>query len=329
MKKVRWGLVSTANINRRLIPAIRASEWGELTAVSSRTLSSAQAYAAKWEIPHAFGSYEAMLDSDEVDAVYISLPNHLHAEWTIYALEHGKHVLCEKPFALTLDEVDAMIAASQRTGNRLAEAFMYRHHPQTKMVKELVDNGRLGDITVLRGAFDFAMSDPATNVRMVPDWGGGSLWDVGVYPMSFAQNLMGGAPDRVFGDQWVGASGVDEVFAGQMHYANGVLAQFTCAFRSPFHTFFEVVGTEGRVMVTRPFIGVEEGVVTFNPAEGQPETIAVPPQELYLGEVEDMNAAILEGVPNFLPLSESRNHVRTILALYESARQGKAVYLAD
>lgn len=329
MEKVRWGLVSTANINRRLIPAIRASERGELTAVASRSLSSAEAYAAEWVIPHAFGSYQAMLDSDTVDAVYISLPNHLHAEWTIYALEHGKHVLCEKPFALTLDEVDAMIAASQRTGNRLAEAFMYRHHPQTKIVKELAVNGRLGHITVLRGAFDFAMSDPATNVRMKPEWGGGSLWDVGVYPMSYAQNLMGGVPETVTGSQWVGAAGVDEVFAGQMVYANGVTAQFTCAFRTPFHTFFEIVGTKGRLLVTRPFVGVQEGTVTFYPADGEPEIIPVPDKELYLGEVEDMNTAVLDGAPNFLLLAESRNHVRTILALYESARQGQTIRVAD
>ena len=327
MEKVRWGLVSTANINRRLIPAIRASEWGELTAVASRSLSSAKAYAAKWAIPQTFGSYEAMLNSDAVDAVYISLPNHLHAEWTIYALEHGKHVLCEKPFALSLDEVDAMIAASERTGNRLAEAFMYRHHPQTKLVKEWVVNGRLGDITILRGVFDFAMSDPATNVRMKPEWGGGSLWDVGVYPMSYAQNLMGGAPQWVFGDQWVGAAGVDEVFAGQMHYANGVMAQFTCAFRTPFHTYFEIVGTNGRMVITRPFVDPQEGSVTFYPANGAPETLAVPEKELYLGEVEDMNTAVLDNAPNFLTLSESRSHVQTLLSLYESARTGAAVFL--
>ncbi|MBK8986769.1 MAG: Gfo/Idh/MocA family oxidoreductase [Chloroflexi bacterium] len=329
MKKVRWGLVSTANINRRLIPAIRASKEGELTAVSSRSLASAQAYAAQWAIPHAFGSYEAMLDSDAVDAVYISLPNHLHAEWTIYALEHGKHVLCEKPFALTLNEVDAMISASERTGNRLAEAFMYRHHPQAKLVKAMVTNGRLGEITILRGAFDFAMTDPATNVRMRPEWGGGALWDVGVYPMSYAQNLMGGPPQWVFGSQWIGASGVDEVFAGQMGYGSGVMAQFSCAFRSPFHTFFEIVGTEGRVLVTRPFVGPQEGTVTFYPANGDVETFTVPDEELYLGEVEDMNTAVLHNTANFLTLAESRNHVRTILALYDSARQAEVVWLAD
>jgi len=327
MNKVRWGLVSTANINKALIPAIRASKRGELVAVSSRSQTSADAYAKEWDIPQAFASYEAMLNSDQIDAVYIGLPNHLHAEWSIYALEHGKHVLCEKPFALTLDEVDAMIFARDRTGNVLAEAFMYRHHPQTKLIKEMVDNGRFGDITVINGLFSFAMGDPATNVRMKPELGGGSMWDVGVYPMSYMQNLMGGVPESVFGTQWVGESGVDEVFAGQLTYANGVIGQFSCGFRSPFQTYIEIVGTEGRLMIERPFVAPQDGKIIFTNPDGEIETITVPEKELYLGEVEDMHAAILEGEPQYLALSETRNHVKTVLALYESASTGQLISL--
>ena len=158
MNKVRWGLLSTANINKMLIPAIRASNRGELVAVASRSQEKSTAYAAEWEIPLSFGSYEALLESAEVDAVYISLPNHLHAEWSIKAMEHGKHVLCEKPFALTMDEVDRMCAVSEATGMVLTEAFMYRHHPQTKIAGEFVRAGNLGEITVVRGAFNFKMA---------------------------------------------------------------------------------------------------------------------------------------------------------------------------
>ena len=219
---VRWGLLSTANINRRLIPAIRASARGQLVAVASRSQASASAYAAKWEIPRAFDSYEAMLASDEIDAVYIGLPNHLHAEWTVRALEQGKHVLCEKPFAITLADVDHMIAAAQNAGRVLAEAFMYRHHPQIKLVGEWVHGGRLGEITVVRGAFSFTLSDPE-NIRLNPDTGGGCLWDVGVYPLSFAQFVMGGPPKRVWGEQRLGETGVDVVFAGQMAYGGGAV----------------------------------------------------------------------------------------------------------
>lgn len=327
MDKVRWGLVSTANINRRLIPAIRMSARGELTAVCSRSLEKAEAYAAEWGIPQAFGSYEAMLDSDAVDAVYISLPNHLHAPVTIYALEHGKHVLCEKPFALSLAEVDGMIAASERTGMVLTEAFMYRHHPQTKLIKKMVEDGRFGEITVIHGLFSFAMGDPAVNVRMKPEWGGGALWDVGVYPMSYMQNLMDGPPARVFGSQWVGASGVDEVFAGQMEYANGVIGQFSCGFRTPFQTFMEIVGTEGRLLVERPFVNPQDGKVIFTYPDDKTEIIPVPEKELYLGEVEDLHAAVLDGERPYLTLAETRNHVKTVLALYESAKTGQPVTL--
>ncbi len=147
--KVRWGLLSTAHINRRLIPAIRASKRGELVAVASRSLSKAEDYAANWNIPVAFGSYQDMLDSGQIDVVYISLPNHLHAEWSIRALQAGVHVLCEKPFAITLEQVDQMIETSRQTEKVLAEAFMYRHHPQTKIVGEWVRSGRLGEIRLV------------------------------------------------------------------------------------------------------------------------------------------------------------------------------------
>lgn len=328
MEKVRWGLLSTANINRRLIPAIRNSERGTLTAVASRKRKTAEAYAAEWEIPQAFASYEAMLESDAIDAVYIGLPNHLHAPWSIFAMRHGKHVLCEKPFALSLDEVDEMTAVSQETGQVLAEAFMYRHHPQTKIVGEWVRDGRVGDVAVVRGVFNFQMGS-RDNIRLRPEWGGGCLWDVGVYPLSLAQFIMGEAPHRVFGDQWLGDTGVDETFSGQMHYRNGGMAQITCAFRSPFHTFFEIIGTDGRITLNRPFVGHEDAErrALFYPGDGEPQEIPVPQKSLYSGEVEDMHAAILDGAPQYLTLAETRNHVRTVLALYQSAAQRKVVEL--
>jgi predicted dehydrogenase len=328
---VRWGLLSTANINQAVIPAIRQSKRGALTAVASRTLEKAQAYAKEWEIPRAFGSYQEMLESGEVDAIYIALPNHLHAEWSIKSMQAGVHVLCEKPFAITLMEVDAMIATSHETGKVLAEAFMYRHHPQTKIVGDLVRKGLVGEITVVRGVFNFAMTDErrqAPDVRLVPEWGGGCLWDVGVYPLSYAQFIMGGAPDWVFGTQWIGASGVDETFCGQMGYADGRIAQISCAFRSPFHTHVEIIGTGGRLVLTRPFVSLETGrSLTFYDNDGKAEEIPVPQEYLYLGEVEDMHAAILDGAPNYLALAETRNHIKTVLALYESAKARKVVSL--
>lgn len=328
MDKVRWGLLSTANINRRLIPAIRSAVRGELAAVASRSQESADRYAGEWQIPQAFASYEAMLDSDAVDAVYISLPNHLHKEWTIRALQSGKHVLCEKPFALTVADVEAMTAVAQQTGMVLAEAFMYRHHPQTKILGEWVHNGRLGDITLVRAIFNFTVRN-RQNIRLIADYGGGSLWDVGVYPVSLAQFVMGGAPEWVLGDQVIGDSGVDEVFVGQMHYAGGRMAQISSALRTPSHTFAEVVGTNGRLTLTYPFVNAENSQMTFFPAEGDPEIISVPQEYLYLGQVEDMHDAILLGKANYLRLAETRNHIRTVTALYESARTGQIVTLTE
>lgn len=328
MRKVRWGLLSTANINKAVIPPIKASPRGELAAVASRELAKARAYAAQWDIPHAFGSYQEMLDSGQVDAVYIGLPNHLHAEWSVKALQAGVHVLCEKPFALSLAEVDRMVEASRQTGRVLAEAFMYRHHPQTKIAGEWAHTGRLGEIRLVRANFYFALRS-RDNIRLAPEKGGGCLWDVGVYPLSFAQFILGEAPQSVFGSQWLGESGVDEFFAGQMSYRGGRFAQISSSFQLPYYTRAEVIGSEGRLELTAPFTRLDEGRgLTFYPKNGEPHEIPVPEQELYQGEIEDMHAAILDGAPNYLTLAETRQHVRTALALYESARSGQVVELA-
>lgn len=328
MSIVRWGLVSTANINRRVIPAIRMSQRGRLVAVAGRNLENVQAYARLWEIPRPFGSYQAMLNSGEVDAVYISLPNHLHAEWTIRALKAGLHVLCEKPFAISLDEVDAMVAAARASGRRLAEAFMYRHHPQTRTIGEWIRSGRLGEVVLVRGIFNFKMLNRDGNVRLFPaDQGGGCLWDVGVYPVSLAQYVYSGPPTEVLGLQQLGDTDVDEVFTGQMRYPGGGLAQIASSFRTAYHTHIEILGESGTLTATRPFTNIDEGSLIFSPNQGEVEKIAVPNQELYLGQIEDMNAAILDGSPNYLTLEESRSHVATVLALYESARRGAPVAL--
>ena len=199
-KVLNWGLLSTAKINRALIKPLNASKRTRLLGVASRSQASADAYAREWSIPRAYGSYEAMLADPEINVVYNSLPNHLHAEWTINALQSGKHVLCEKPLALTLDEVDSIIAVSKETGNIATEAFMYRHHAQTLKVKELVDEGIIGQVQLIRGAFTFMLTRKG-NYRFIKEYGGGSIWDVGCYPISFARMIVGEEPAEVFGWQ--------------------------------------------------------------------------------------------------------------------------------
>jgi predicted dehydrogenase len=234
-------------------------------------------------------------------------------------MKMGIHVLCEKPLALSISEVDAMSSTSQKTGMRLAEAFMYRHHPQTKKAGELVRARKLGSISMVRGAFDFAF-ESRQNIRLVPEWGGGCLWDVGVYPISFAQFIMGGPPVWVTGAQYLGETGVDEIFIGQMGYPGSRYSQISAAFRTPFHTFFEIIGTLGRLHISMPYVGLNQGEMRLFPKNGESELITVPEKNLYLGEIEDMHASILDNMPNYLSLSESRNHIKTVLALYKSAR---------
>ena len=329
MEKVRWGLLSTANINRRLIPAIRASDRGELIAVASRDYTRARSYADMWGIPSAYGSYEEMLTSDKIDCVYVGLPNHLHAEWSIKSMQSGKHVLCEKPFALSVTEVDRMIAASRENDRVLAEAFMYRHHPQTKIAGEWVRSGKLGEILQLFAVFNFQLTNPS-NVRWAPEFGGGCLWDVGVYPLSFAQYFFGDVPNWVLGAQKISSSGVDATFSGIMGYKGNGIAQIQSSFQSRFFTYAEIIGTQGRLSFNRPFVGIEDdGKLVFTPIEGETITIPVPPTELYAGEINDMHGAILDHTSSYLTLQESRDHIRTVIALYKSAVTNTVTYIDE
>ena len=338
MDTLRWGLLSTAKINQALIPAIRESKRSELTAVASRTDESARKYAEKWKISMHFASYQEMLESGEVDVIYIGLPNHLHAEWTIKALDAGVNVLCEKPFAISLDEVDAVIKAQERSGAVVTEAFMYRHHPQTSIVKDWIKQGKIGEITLIRGAFDFRMGDEGRtpgsyNVRMVPEFGGGCLWDVGIYPLSYTQFLMDGPPDWVFGSQQLGPTGIDEVFAGQMGFkteSGEVLAQISSSFNTPLHTFMEIIGTNGRLHVAKPFANIDRNPdVIFTDHKGRSRKVRIPHKSLYLGEVEDMEKAVLDEKSPLIKLEETRNHVKTALAFYQSANSGLIVKLSE
>jgi predicted dehydrogenase len=324
-KILKWGFLSTARINRALITPLQVSKRNTLLAVASRSQETAEAYAREKKIPRGYGSYEALLADPEVDVIYNSLPNHLHAEWTIKAVEAGKHVLCEKPLALTLDAVEAVHAAARKHGRVVAEAFMYRHHPQTLKVQELVKNGSLGMVRIIRGSFSFVLSREG-DVRLNPEWGGGSLWDVGCYPISYARSLVGEEPLEVFGWQVTGETGVDVTFVGQMRFREDILAQFDSSFVIPVHSFMEIVGSEGTLNIPRPFKpGVDEKI--YLTRGDQTETIKIKGQELYLGEVEDMADAVLLGKDSLVSLEDSRANVAVIAALIESARAGRPVKL--
>jgi predicted dehydrogenase len=267
-----------------------------------------------------------MLADPEIDVVYISLPNSLHVEWTIKAVQAGKHVLCEKPLALSVEDVDSVQAAACQAGVVVAEAFMYRHHPQTLRVQELIAGGTIGQLRVIRGGFTFNIRQSG-DIRLDPALGGGSIWDVGCYPISYTRAILGADPVQVFGWQVTGASGVDEVLVGQMLFANGVFAQFDCGFRAPERMLMEFVGSTGTIALTNPFKPQTNAQIELYHDEGTRETVVVPGQELYRGEVEDLADAVLLGKPPRVNLADSRGNVATIVALLRSAREGKPAKL--
>ncbi|MDL1899881.1 Gfo/Idh/MocA family oxidoreductase [Anaerolineae bacterium CFX9] len=341
-QRVRWGLLGTARINERLIASIRSSARSELVAVASRTSLKADAYAEFWNIPAAHGSYEGLLADPDVDAIYISLPNGLHEEWSIRCAEAGKHVLCEKPLALTVEEVDRMTEAADRCGVIIQEAVMYRFHHQTFSIQQMIASGVIGKVRMMRAAFSYILTNK-NDVRFDPDMGGGSLWDLGSYPVSFFRTMLGANPVEVSGWQHTTDRGVDLTFMGQMRFPNGEFAQFGCSFEASPHTEVELLGTEGRINLTLPWRNRpgETGLVhvtregadskgsTFgdNVADFVTETLVYDdtPYDSYQAEVVSMEASILDGAPPIVPLQDSRGTVEAVVALYESARINRPV----
>ena len=320
MTRLRWGLLSTARINRLIIPAIRGSARSEVTSVASRSLTRAQAYAAEWKIPRALGSYEALVSDPGVDVIYIGLPNSLHVEWTVRSLEAGKHVLCEKPLALAVEDVDRIQAAATRASRVATEAFMYRHHPLTHAAEAIVKGGKLGAVRGFKGAFTFPLTREG-DVRLDPALGGGSLWDVGCYPVSYACFLAGAAPVEVFGWQRSSGAGVDLEFAGMMRFADGSVAQFDSGFLGPLRAEMEVVGRDAALRIKRPFRTDDMSRLLLTTGDDT-EALPFDPEPPFAGEIADMEAAALDGRPPRISLSESRRTVQTLCALYESARRG-------
>jgi predicted dehydrogenase len=322
---LRWGLLSTARINKALIPPLQLSKRNKLLAVASRSQEKADVYAREQKIKRAHGSYEALLADPEIDVIYIPLPNHLHADWTIKAVEAGKHVLCEKPLALSLAEVDAITAAAGKNGRIVAEAFAYRAHPYMKKVKEILDGGKLGKIKMVHGSFTFVMTSP-DDIRWDPEMGGGALWDIGCYPLSFARCVLGAEPLEVFGWQVTSPTGVDEVFAGQLRFPGDIYFQLDCSFKIPDHVFMEIVGDEGTLSIPQPFnTGARKTLYLTRGGKISPVVVKGP--DPYLAEVENFADAILLGKPLTTSLADSRADTAAILALLESAKTGKPVTL--
>ena len=322
---LRWGLLSTARINNALIPPLQASKRNRLVAVASRSQEKADAYAREKKIERAYGSYEALLADPEIEVIYNPLPNHLHAEWTIKALEAGKHVLCEKPLALRLEEVDAMAEAARKYYRFVVEAFAYRSHPHIQKIKEIIANGSLGKVRLVHGSFSFVMTK-LDDIRWDPQMGGGALWDIGCYPISFTRGVLGIEPLVVYGCQVTSPSGIDEVFAGQLRFPEDINFQLDCSFKIPSRQSMEIIGDEATLSIPDPFNNGVTKKLYLTRAE-KTSTIEVKGPDPYVGEVEDLADTILLGKPPKVSLADSRADTAAILALLESAKTGQPVRL--
>jgi D-xylose 1-dehydrogenase (NADP+, D-xylono-1,5-lactone-forming) len=318
-----WGFISTANINRLVLAGARESGEADVIAVASRDQARAEAYARENGIERAYGSYERLLADDDVEAVYISLPNSLHVEWSIRALEAGKHVLCEKPLDRRPEEVERAFDAAERAGRILAEAFMYRHNPQTAKLVELVEGGAIGDLRLVRSAFSFNLGDPE-NVRLAADLDGGALMDVGCYCVS-GSRLLAGEPESVSGVQVTGTSGVDVLFAGTLIFPGDVVAHFDCGFVMPDRDELEVVGSKGSLFLDDPWHARTPTIELRR--EGETESFVLQPADSYRLELENLGDAIAGRVEPLLDRADALGQARTIEALYRAAASGASVAL--
>jgi D-xylose 1-dehydrogenase (NADP+, D-xylono-1,5-lactone-forming) len=325
---VCWGILSTARINEKVLAGAKASEAVAMIAVASRDATRAESYAREHRFERAYGSYAALLEDPDVDAVYISLPNGFHVDWTLRALEAGKHVLCEKPFSRRLDEVERVYDLAEAAGLVVSEGFMWRHHPQTARLLELVACGTIGPVRVVRAAFSFqlAAAHGADDTRFDPDLEGGALMDVGCYCVN-AIRLLAGEPARVHAEQVVGQSGVDVVFAATLRLPGDVLGQFHCGFVLPVRYVLEVVGEEGSLVVPDPFHVYSPGIELRLGADV--DQLHVEQADSYRLELENVSAAIRGVAPLLLGRDDAVGQARTIEALYRSADASTPVMLAE
>jgi len=314
-----WGIVSTAEILADVLPAFAESESAELRAIASRDPSRAQAFAASHGIPAAHGSYAELLDDDSIECVYIPLPNSLHGKWTRAAIEAGKHVLCEKPLTPTAEEAQALFELAEDHGVVLMEAFMYRHHPKTKKLREIFQSGELGEPRIVRMKFHFKTARPDTDIRYDPDLAGGALRDVGSYCVSLASYLTGSAPDSLAATARLSDSGVDEQFSAALGFANELLAVFDCGMFSPLDLAAEVLGTEGRATVAMPWYPHLEPLNIEVERGGETTTVPTPGPNAYRLEIDNVCAAARGEAKPEITSEETVRNLTTIERLLEVA----------
>ena len=326
---VRWGILSTADIGvRKVIPGIRKAARCEVVAIASRDGEQARAVADQLGIPSAHASYEALLADPGVDAVYIPLPNHMHMDWTIAALRAGKHVLCEKPLAMTADDAQRMVDVAHETGLHLMEAFMYRQHPSWVAAMDLVESGRIGTLTAVQSWFSY-YNDDATNIRNIVEYGGGALFDIGCYTINLSRMVFGGEPSHIQASvRRDPATGVDALVSAILDFDGGI-ASFTCAIRSESDQRVHIYGTEGRISIDIPFNIPPDRPTRIRltaggdpPVEPDTTVLEFPTTDPYTAEVERFVSAVLDGGPTPVPPEDAVANLRVIDAIFAIAERG-------
>lgn len=313
-----WGILSTAAIVDDLLPGFAAANQADLLAVASRAGDRAAAFAQARGIPTSHGSYEELLADERIECVYVPVPNSLHAEWTRAALGAGKHVLCEKPLTASADEARELFELAEKRGLVLMEAFMYRHHPKTKRLRELIRQGRIGEPRVARMCFHFKVEDPAADIRCRPELAGGALRDVGCYCVSLCNYLADAAPLRLTGVSRISSSGVEDFFAATLDYGD-FLATFDCGIDSPLTYGVEVLGTEGRAIVECPWYPhLDPLEVTLVGARGA-SAEATPGPNAYQLEIENFCAAVRGEAALEVSAAETLRNLETIDRLHAVA----------
>jgi D-xylose 1-dehydrogenase (NADP+, D-xylono-1,5-lactone-forming) len=313
--KTAWGILSTARINRLVLDGARKSDRVDVVAVASRDADRAEAYAREQGIERSYGSYNELLADDGVEAVYIPLPNSMHVDWSIRALEAGKHVLCEKPLTRRVTEAEEAFDVAERNGLLLMEAFMYRHNPQTHRLAALVGEGAIGRLQLVRAAFSFT-AQPATNIRLLAELDGGALMDVGCYCVS-ASRLLAGEPTQLHGEQVLGAGRVDVRFTGVMRFDGGVLGHFDCGLDLPSRDELEVVGSEGSLFLDDP-THARTPVIELR-RDGETERIELEAADSYQLQLENFGDAIRGEAEPLLGRADAVGQARAIEELYRSA----------
>ena len=319
MSTVRWGILSTANIGMaKVTPAIQQGHNCEVVAIASRSADSAASAAAQLGIPASYGTYEELLSADDVDAVYIPLPNDMHAEWTFKAAAAGKHVLCEKPLAMSAAQAQEMVEACRAAGVKLGEAFMYRHHPTWVEARRLVTDGVIGELQAVLSWFSYFNDDP-TNIRNRMENGGGAIMDIGCYNINLSRLLFGAEPVEVQSSVTRDpAMGVDTLTSAVLEFPGGGHSTFTCSTRTEGYQRVDIVGSTGRIAIEIPFnIPPDRETRIYLTRGGDTETLTFEPVDQYTLQAELFAQAILDDTETPVPIQDAVDNMHVIERILE------------